>query len=218
MRRRTPLPVDDRCLVAIYDALLFLMVVILISVGMFLYSARTVSDGGAPSDGFYQQQAENQLAMVEGLSLVDPDAPYVNQSAPNIVVVRGGNRSVERLNETVGEVEAVTIGWLVDSYFDLRYEAETDENLTYDLENVTDLVDEYFGRSALPGTHHAWALAYEGEVVLFGSDTVEDLSALPEDRWAATSDFSRPSAYDFRQGGDPSFLFRAELRYFLWYP
>jgi hypothetical protein len=211
MRRRRHPCLGRDGLVAVYDALLFLMVIILISVGMFLYSARTGTDSGQFSNDFNQHLAETQLILVEGLSF-DQTHP-----TPAITVEENGSSYEEPLNETMGEVEAQTIGWLVESYFYLHFKDDVNTSLHYGLSELVKLISLFFNITVLEGTHFAWSLTFEGQLLEFSSDIAPNITAIPDDRWAATSEYIGYGAIDFRQGSS-GVLYEAELRYYLWYP
>ena len=199
----------DRGLVAVYDALLFLMVVILISVGMFLYTARGVGEGGQFSDDFHQDTVGRQLTMVEALSL------NASHPMPDVTWSNGTASRTMSLVEAVGEPEARTVGWLVDSYVALRWkgdEANMDRNGTWDAEAILQVVDVFFSENRLPRTEHAWMVLYKGSEMLFGSSAAASLEELPLDRWAATVDHGRTDV----AGGVPQVVYEAELRYFMW--
>jgi len=209
MRRRRLRAVDDGGLVAIYDALLFLMVIVLISVGMFLYTARSVSEGGEFSDDLYQRLTEDQVTMVEALSL---NSTY---GMPVIPWSNGTSSTEEPLNVTLGRPEAPTIGWLLESWCELEWRSDPENHEydgTWDTSAILPIVDAYFEEDRLPGTNHAWALTYNGSVVLFGSSNASSIDELPGDRWAASRDYSWSLWVD----GKETVYYTAELRYFLW--
>ena len=197
--------------VAIYDALLFLMVVILISMGMFLYTATVATEGGGFSDDYYQHQADTQLTMVERLSLNE------TYPTPRIRWENATSNETFLLNETVGEPEVQTVQWLLMSYCELRWSNETQGdhiNGTYDPQPILPLVDAYFRNNQLNGTEHAWLFLYKGENVTFGSSTNVTIDTLPDNRWTSDSDYS---SYD-SSGNGTTERWKAQLRYFLWYP
>lgn len=193
--------------VAVYDALLFLMVVILISEGMFLYTATVASEGGGFSDDHYQHLADTQRIMVEGLSL------NVTYPPPPIRWSNATDDETRPLNETLDEPAAAqTIAWALKSYCELEWRNSNWDQETagrYDTSNIPTLVDAFFETNQLDGTEHAWMFLYEGEVMLFGGSTNATVETLPDDRWASTSDYSESAS-----GGTGGW--QAELRYFLW--
>ena len=211
LRRWVLRPGADDGLVAVYDALLFLMVVVLISVGMFLYSARTIDTTGDVSDAFHQHLADTQLAMVEGLSF--------NQThpTPNITIEANATSHKESLIDLTGWVESQTIGWLVENYFWYHFRDVNNTSIRYGLEELVELIGHYFNITVLEGTHFAWSLIMDGQLLVFYSDNATNITELPDDRWVATSDYRKEAAGgDIRMG--PLIYYEAELRYYLWYP
>ena len=195
--------------VAVYDALLFLMVVILISQGMVLYTVSMAPDESGFSYEYYQHMADTQRIMVEGLSL-KPDHPQP--------LVRWGNAThneTRPLNEWVNEPEdAHTIAWVMNSLCELTWRnsgSALNEKCLYNTSNLTSLVDRFFLNNQLNGTEHAWMVLHEGEVVLFNSSADVTVETLPDDRWASTSDYPK-------EGMEGTGRWQAELIYFLWYP
>ena len=183
--------------VAIYDALLFLMVVVLVSVGMFLYSAKLTSEGAGFDSGTYALLARDQLDATLGL-LANVTGLYVN--------VTGGPSPGPALLEDSGVLYRGP--WTVDKVLhgcvELAKRAKA-ENATRDLDGVGPRVDLVFGRTALNGTHYAWAFELDGRVAFFFSDSdgVSGPDDLPPVRYGASVDMTV----------DPM---RAELRYYLW--
>ncbi len=194
-------------LVAIYDALLFLMVVILISEGMFLYTATTAGRNGEYSDDHYQHLADTGRIMVEALSL--------NESYPMPMIEWSNSTDNEilPLDQWVAPAEADTVRWLLESFVELtwRNEDESGEwNGTYDTGTIMPIVDAIFAENRLVGTDHAWLFLYLGEVELFGSNAVGSVEDLPEDRWASSSNYTLVV-------NEPTVIsYEAELRYFIW--
>ncbi len=82
MRRLTAVRARRGAQAAIYDALLFLMVVVLVSVGMFLWSVKLVSDGPAFTAATYQDLTADQLVAALGLNVEvdDVDVSCTNAS------------------------------------------------------------------------------------------------------------------------------------------
>lgn len=212
MRRYVAFKNTRQGLVAIYDALLFLMVIILISEGMFLYTATSADRNGEFSDDHYQHLADTGRIMVEALSL--------NQSHPMPIVEwsNGTGSETKPLNEWIEDwlipPEAYTVQWLLDSYAVLTTLNEDDSGNwdgTFDTDPIAETVDAIFAENRLGGTDHAWLYLYEGEVELFGSNTVDAVEDLPENRWASSSDYSSEFEIDLI-----SYSYEAELRYFIW--
>jgi hypothetical protein len=209
MRRLSHFRDTSRAIVAIYDALLFLMVVILISEGMFLYTA-TVSDGGGGfSDDHYQHLTDTGRIMVEALSL--------NESHPMPMVAwsNATHNETRPLDYWVGPSEADTVRWLLESYIEITVWNEHDNvtrNGEYDTSEILPVVDSIFSENRLVGTDHAWLFLYEGEVQLFGSNAVESVEDLPEDRWASVANYTLNIEITKGIFIQPE----AELRYYLW--
>jgi hypothetical protein len=194
--------------VAIYDALLFLMVIILISVGMFLYTASNASDGGGFSDSFYQRITENQVNMVRALHLATPDEPFMVWSSSN------NSLSVPMANLTYVP-EAQTVDWVLQSYCELAWnntEGDTGPDGPWEIDGLLAQVNSSFAISGMDGTNHTWMFLYEGEVIMFGTDSGLSIEELPDDRWASTRDYSKYHKVD----GSEVPKYKAELRYFLW--
>ena len=209
MRRLCSPRSADRALVAIYDALLFLMVVILISEGMFLYTATSSQREGSFDDSYYQHLADSGRIMVESLSLNDSH-PMPQAEVSN----RTGTEMVD-LDQVADPAEAFTVRWLLESYSELKWRTEDEDvwvNMTYDTSSILPLVDEIFSENRLNGTNHAWLFLYNGQKELFGSNVASSLEDLPEDRWASSSDYSKVVF----KGGNETAVYTAELRYFLW--
>lgn len=203
MRRYVAFRAARQGLVAIYDALLFLMVVILISEGMFLYTATTTGRNGEFSDDHYQHLADTGRIMVEALSL--------NESYPMPMIEWSNSTDNETrpLDQWVAPSEADTVRWLLESFVELTWKNEA-ENGTYDTGTIMPVVNAIFAENRLAGTDHAWLFLYLGEVELFGSNAVGSVEDLPEDRWASSSDYTL--VVDAAKG----ISYEAELRYFIW--
>lgn len=211
MRRLSALRSRRSALVAVYDALLFLMVAILIAAGMFLYSATAIGDGGEFSDDAYQRVCDNQRITVEALS--------TNGTLPTPIIdwTNGTAEDSEALVNITGPTEAETVGWLLASYCNLTWRNGPGQSIydgQWDTAPILDLVDRFFRGNRLNGTEHAWLFLYEGEVVLFGSSTLDDVEDLPDDRWATSRDYTIVE----RDGASQTIRYEAELRYFLWLP
>ncbi len=204
MRRLSILREADRAIVAIYDALLFLMVIILISEGMFLYTATVSEGGGGFSDDHYQHLTDTGRIMVEALSL--------NESHPMPLITYNNGTGLETrpLDEIVESGEADTVSWLLDSYVYLNWLTGV-ERSWYNASTILSVVDEIFSENRLEGTDHAWLFLLEGEVHLFGSNSVENVEDLPEDRWASVSNYTYERVILVRE-----YRMEAELRYYLW--
>jgi hypothetical protein len=205
MRRLLRLREARTGLVAIYDALLFLMVVILISEGMFLYTATISTEGGGFSDDHYQHLSDTQVIMVEALSLNE------TYPMPEVSWENGTGSGTMLLNESrETQPEAYIIEWLLISYCQLTWETENADDVDdklWDTSEIKPIVDAYFFDNQLNGTEHAWAFLYNGEVELYNSSTGVRLDELPEDRWASISDYGV---------NQTSVKYEAELRYYLW--
>lgn len=203
MRRYVAFRAARQGLVAIYDALLFLMVVILISEGMFLYTATTTGRNGEFSDDHYQHLADTGRIMVEALSL--------NESYPMPMIEWSNSTDNETrpLDHWVAPSEADTVRWLLGAFVELTWKNEA-ENGTYDTGTIMPIVNAIFAENRLAGTDHAWLFLYLGEVELFGSNAVGSVEDLPEDRWASSSD------YTLVVNAPKAILYEAELRYFIW--
>jgi hypothetical protein len=195
--------------VAVYDALLFLMVAVLIAAGTFLYSATAIGDGGEFSEDAYQRVCDNQRIAVEALS--------TNGTLPTPVIdwTNGTAVDSEDLVNITGPTEAETVGWLLASLCNLTWRNGPGQSIydgQWDTAPILDLVDRFFRGNRLNGTEHAWLFLYEGEVVLFGSSSVDDVEDLPDDRWATSRDYTIVE----RDGASQTIRYEAELRYFLW--
>ncbi len=218
MRRPVMLRSSRTALVAVFDALLFLMVAILISAGMFLYSATAISESGDFSDSIYQRRCDNQLTMVENLA-VNQTKPkdqtrLENWSVPTPVIpwTNGTNSSEYPLNELMVKTPVESVRWLLESYCVItrwNEENQDPQGGQYDASVILPIVNVFISEHQLNGTEHAWLFLYDGEVVLFGSSSVDDVEDLPNDRWASSHDYSMNTT---------SIKYSAELRYFLWLP
>jgi len=197
MRRMSAVRAARGGQVAIYDALLFLMVVILVSVGMFLYSAKLTSEGAGFDGGTYALLARDQLDATMGL-LVDVTGLHVN--------VTGGPSPGPVLLEESGVLYRGP--WTVDKVLhgcvELAKGAKED-NATRDLSGVGPRVDSLFGYTNFNTTHYAWAFELDGKVAMFFSDSAEvrGVDDLPPVRYSASTDMAV----------DPM---PATLRYYLW--
>ena len=206
MRRFLHLRGRTSALVAVYDALLFLMVAILIAEGMFLYSATTVGEGGTFSDAAYQRMADNQRIMVESLTANE------TLPAPIIEWSNGTHNRTRPMVEVTGPVDAETVLWMLRSYCDLTWRNDLNKDTPkgqWATDPIMQKVASFFEGNPLNGTEHAWLFLYEGEEVLFGSSSVDNVEDLPKDRWASTRDYSFSNA---------TVSYSAELRYYLWFP
>ena len=210
MRRRVVLRERHGALVAVYDALLFLMVVVLISVGMFLYTVRNVDEGGGFSDSIYLRLTDDQLHMVEALT-----NNTVNWSMP-MVHLPGSNASVNLtdLTNLTGVPEAYSVKWMLTGLCELWVRAPGNVNAS-DREAILAEVRTLVEGNYLPNAYQAWAFTYNGTVLLFGSNTnLTNIEELPMDRWASASEYISTVSIDAVE----TTRYRAELLYFLWYP
>ncbi|MCJ2539890.1 MAG: hypothetical protein LN414_01315 [Candidatus Thermoplasmatota archaeon] len=211
MRRYLHLRDRRSALVAIYDALLFLMVAILIAEGMFLYSATTVQEGGDFSDDAYQRVCDNQRIMVEGLltneTLTTPQIGWSNGTASDS----------QPLNNITDSTEVETVGWLLESYCNLTWRNGEGQEIydgQWNTSTILPLVDAFFKDNQLNGTEHAWMFLYKGQVMFFDNSTVANIEDLPNDRWTSSRDYT----VVIQDGASQSIKYNAELRYFLWFP
>ena len=165
MRRMSTVRAARGGQVAIYDALLFLMVVILVSVGMFLYSAKLTSEGAGFDGGTFTLLARDQLDATMGL-VVNVTGLYAN--------VTGGPSPGPVLLEESGVLYRGP--WTVDKVLhgcvELAASAK-ESNATRDLSGVGPRVDRLFGYTNFNTTHYAWAFELDGRVAFFFSDTDE---------------------------------------------
>jgi hypothetical protein len=210
MRRRLVIREREGALVAVYDALLFLMVVVLISVGMFLYTARNVDEGGGFSDSMYQRLTDDQLHMVEALT-----DNTLNTSIP-VIHIPGSNASVNLadLTNLTGVPEAYSVKWMLTGLCELRMRAPGNVD-TPDQEAIGAEVRTLVEGNYLPNAYQAWAFTYNGTVILFGSNAnVTNIGGLPMDRWATASEYMSTVSI----GEVETTRYRAELLYFLWLP
>jgi hypothetical protein len=203
---------------AVYDALLFLMVAILISAGMFLYSATTISEGGDFSDSMHQRRCDNQLITVENLAVnqTDPRNRTVLEdwSVPTPIIrwTNWSNSSDFPLNELMVKTPVESVRWLLESYCIMTVwndEGTGPHGGFYDTSSILPIVDGFFKNSQLNGTDHAWSFRFEGGEVLFGSSSIDRIEDLPDDRWASFRDYSENTT---------AMQYSAELRYYLWFP
>lgn len=203
MMRKTRIRGAGGGLVAIYDALLFLMVVILISVGMFLYSAKSASMGVGLSNGFQEERAERQLIAVEGVAVHNIEVHPV-----------GDPTNTTPLTELVEpDPDMEDIAWLLDAYCALWYLNE-ENGSQWDLGFVEANLTENFTLCSIKGFHYAWAFILEEEVVMFDSDNITSLDELPDERWAASREYPRRDLH-VRDIEGPIEV-SAELVYYLW--
>jgi len=183
--------------VAVYDALLFLMVIILVSVGMFLYSAKLTSEGAGFKGKTYTLIAKDQLDATMGL-MVNVTGLYVN--------VTGGASQGPVLLEDSGILYRGpwTVDKVLHAYVKLSQRSES-ENVTRDLSGIGPRVDRLFRYTNLNTTHYAWVVELDGKVVMFFSDSdkVTDLDGLPPVRYGASADLTMDTM-------------PATLRYYLW--
>jgi hypothetical protein len=218
MRRPVRLRSSRAALAAVYDALLFLMVAILISAGMFLYSATAVSEGGDFAESMHQRRCDNQLTTVENLAVnqTDPLNSTRPESwsvpTPHVRWTNGTNISDIPLTEEMVSTPVESVRWLLESYCTLTWRNEQGEAYddgTYDASAVLGAVDGLFEDSQLNGTEHAWQFLFEGEERLFGSSSIDRVEDLPADRWASSRDYSVNTT---------AMKYSAELRYYMWFP
>ena len=197
MRRMSTVHAARGGQVAIYDALLFLMVVILVSVGMFLYSAKLTSEGAGFDERTYELLAKEQLAATMGL-IVDVDDLYVNMT--------GGNNTTVLLLVDTGLIAKgpYSVERVLFAYSLLTAKARAD-NVTYDLSSIEPRVERMFNLTGLDATHYAWAFQLDGGDVIFFSDSqqVTSRNALPNVHYATSA---------IVLAGSPA----TELWYFLW--
>jgi hypothetical protein len=218
MRRPLGLRPSRTALVAVYDALLFLMVAILISAGMFLYSATAISEGGGFSDSMHQRRCDNQLTTVENLAVNQTDPRNRTQledwsvPTPLIAWTNGTSSSDIPLNELMVRTPVESVRWLLESYCVMTVwndEGTGPHGGQYDTSPILPIVDGFFAGNQLNGTEHAWSFLYEGGEVLFGSSSIDNIEDLPDDRWSSIRDYSVNTT---------TMKYSAELRYYLWFP
>jgi len=206
MRRLAAVRARRDAQAAIYDGLLFLMVVILISVGMFLWSAKLVADGPAFSGATYQDLAADQLVTVLGLNV---GAEGINVSCTN----SSGTFSFELASAPNVSAGIRTVDWALRAHCALRDWALWC-NGTFRAQGLPPAVDAAFARAALDGTHYAWTFVVGGEAVMWGSDDTTMLGEgdLPTPRCAEERTLCTvPSS---GEGGAPEPL--GVVRYYLW--
>ena len=206
MRRRVVLREREGALVAVYDALLFLMVVVLISVGMFLYTARNVEDDGGFSDSMYQRLTDDQLNMVEALTNNED-----GWSVPRVVIP--GIDGPVNLTELTGVPEANTTRWMLTGLCELWVRTDGKVNIS-DLDAIETDVSALIEGNYLPQAFQAWVFTYNGTLVYYGSNTNLTLDKLPLDRWASATEYMSTVGI----GDEETTRYRAEFLYFLWLP
>jgi hypothetical protein len=177
MRRLAAVRARREAQAAIYDALLFLMVVVLISVGMFLWSVKLVADGPAFTGATYQDLTTDQLVASLGLN-IEVDDIYVtciNASGPS-------NYTLASAPNVSAGVHAVD--WALRAYCGLSDWALW-YNGTFQVQLLPPRIDAAFARTAVEGTHHGWAYVVRGKTVMWGSDdtTVMGEDDLPNTHW-----------------------------------
>ena len=157
----------------------------------------------------YQHMTDTQRIMVEALSL--------NETNPTPLIEWRNATSNETLllDEVVGQPEAQTVKWLLESYCQLTW--ENDEGIDerdgkWNTSTVLLSVNNTFLNNTMVSSELAWMFLYDGGVVLFGSSTNVTLDTLPEDRWSSSNDYS------FFDSGTNTQRWTAELRYYLWLP
>lgn len=206
MRRASAVRAKRGAQVAVYDALLFLMVVILVSTGMFLYSAKISADGPGFTGTTYQRLADAQLTAVLGRNI----------AVEGVRVHFEDGDGATALNLT--DVEGIgpgpyTVEWALRAYSILTARDQRDEG-TWDLSEVLGRASPVFANTTLEGTHFAWELIENGTISAFGSDvvSVQTPDDLPGSRWTSSQ-----QVYDERIAKDPKVVtFQAEVRYHLW--
>jgi hypothetical protein len=178
MRRLAAVRARREAQAAIYDALLFLMVVVLISVGMFLWSVKLVSDGPAFTSATYQDLTTDQLVASLGLNVEvdDVDVSCTNASGTYTFKLAAAP------NVSAG---VHTVEWALRAYCALSDWARL-YNGSFTAQLLPPRLDAAFMSTSLEGTHHAWAYLVGGKTVLWGSDdpTVLGEGDLPAARWA----------------------------------
>jgi hypothetical protein len=191
--------------VAIYDALLFLMVIILVSVGTFLYSAKVMDEGAGFTDATYRLLAKDQVVATMGLD-VDPSGLYV--------LVSNGTASTRvPLTDSTFKGDH-TLEWALESLSELIVIARA-ENANVDLRDIEPKLNAVFVRTALNGTAFAWEVKLDGKAVMFGGSdaNITGHSDLPPNRWSAGWDFSGMAHIE---QGDYNVTYATELAYYLW--
>jgi len=165
MRRMSTVHAARGGQVAIYDALLFLMVVILVSVGMFLYSAKLTSEGAGFDGGTYERLAREQLDATEGL-IVDTGGLYVNVTKDNVTT------GLLLVDADVPYIGPWTVEKVLHGYLNLT-KRFVPGRITYDLTSIEPRLVSVFNLTRLNATHFAWAFEVGGKVVMFSSDSPE---------------------------------------------
>jgi len=178
MRRLAAVRARREAQAAIYDALLFLMVVVLISVGMFLWSVKLVADGPAFTGATYQDLTTDQLVASLGLNIEVDD---INVSCTNA----SGTFTFTLATAPNVSAGAHTVEWALRAYCELHEWAVWCKG-TFSAQRLPPRLDEAFTCTSLEGTHHAWAFVVGGEPAVWGSDEVAVLGEedLPATRWA----------------------------------
>ncbi len=169
-----------------------------------------------PTEGYYEDEhillvADSRLLAVEALWVDPPRVGYRNilDDLPDV-----GETRLHYVKPTTDP----TVRWMVRSYFEL--EAERKEVLQsgrgtwIDPEVLRDDIDEAFGRFAWSGSYSAWELRFNGTMVHFGSDAVEDPDLIPETCWTVSHDYSGEIGWPSR---DDTVPFHAKLVFHLWF-
>ncbi len=179
MRRASAVRSQRGAQVAVYDALLFLMVVILVSTGMFLYSAKLSADGPGFTGTTYQRLADAQLEAVMGQNLDVENTTVSNKT------------DAAELHMNLTEVDGLgggpyTVEWALRAFVTLTARDRGD-NSTWNLTGILDAVGEVFKDTPLEGTHFAWELIVDGTPAHFRSDVdaVQTPDDLPGNRWTS---------------------------------
>jgi hypothetical protein len=206
MRRSAVVRGASTAQVAVYDALLFLMVTVLVSTGMFLYSAKLTSDGPGLTSEAYTDLAEAQL---NATLLQDaPEGLSVTRTGPEGTENVSSLRAIYPSGSSRPDVE-----WALAAYCNLTLDGRRN-GTDWGLSKVEGLIRNATILTALNGTEYAWALMMNDEMLIDGS-SINDLSVpegLPGSRWASSAQVWTENVKE----GDVAQVFNGTMWYYLW--
>lgn len=192
-------------------AVAFLAAAVVVSSTILATSTATVPSEAGFDDDHVLLVAENRLCAVEAL-WIDYDGINRRDLYDELPDIEDASRDYRF------PTDDQTLRWIVNYYFEL--EAERKEVLKYghgswkDPEGLRDEIDDAFGRLTRSGSYSAWELTFNGTMVHFGSDTVQDPDLIPDTRWTVSHDYSGEIGWPSR---DKLIPFRAKLVLHLWF-
>ncbi len=189
-------------------AIAFLGAALFVSSMILGASMAAIPGEGSFDDDHIRQVADNRLLAVEALGVEDLTVFGFGYEGDGWVI---GLSSIYPTYDP-------TLRWTVQSVFMLeaenRHREEQQIGSHYRYDRLLDTIDEKFGWVTSEGTYSAWELRFNGSLVHFGSDVVEEPAHIPESHWTVTHDYSEEVQRWFDRGVTQ---LEARLVFHLWF-